>query len=47
MRRLSMAMWWGGGVVVVRAGESLVHGEGPQRKWSSKHDTNGGTGEYW
>jgi hypothetical protein len=30
-RRLSMATWWGGGAVVVRAGESLVHGEGPQR----------------
>src|SRR5665811_919139 len=30
-RRLSMATRWGGGTVVVRAGESLVHGEGSQR----------------
>ena len=29
--RQPMAMRWGGGAVVVRAGESLVHGEGPQR----------------
>ena len=29
-RRQPMAMRWGGGVVV-RAGESLVHGEGSQR----------------
>ena len=26
-----MAAWWCGGAVVVRAGENLVHGEGPQR----------------
>jgi RNA-directed DNA polymerase len=29
--RSSMATWWGGGAVIVRAGESLVHGEGPQQ----------------
>ena len=29
--RQPMAMRWGGGIVVVRAGESLVHGEGSQR----------------
>ena len=30
-RRQPMALRWGGGAVVVRAGESLAHGEGLQR----------------
>jgi hypothetical protein len=31
VRRRPMTRRWGGGAVVVRAGESLAHGEGPQR----------------
>jgi hypothetical protein len=37
----SMPLGWGGGVVVVRAQESCVRGEGPQRV-PSRHADRGG-----
>jgi len=40
-RRRSMPSGWGGGVVVVGAQESCVHGEGPQRVRSRQTDRGG------
>jgi hypothetical protein len=40
-RRRLMLLGWGGGPVVVRAGESPVHGEGAQRVCSINADRGG------
>lgn len=40
-RRRLMPTGWGGGVVVVGAQESCVHGEGPQRVGSRRCDRGG------